>query len=712
MRDGAAPYCFLLPESAVPNFALRHKMQSTWAEKLVSVDETLQKTSWEEFFLNEAATAEFLKTTPPEVVLQVCNAGQQWGGAGWDTTRCARQVRALTGLAMVRPAIDEYRSAFLYSLCLVANVNLPSLELREAPAEVAFRLADRWQGKGAAPTGKEEREEEQQEEQVEEPFLWESHVEALPSDLARLLQRATAGERLDVKQLLEVLPTFAGLKVRAEENNYRGDGKSQSDRWLKSLQQKILNLLRIYVAIHTTIAEGGSPELVAASQQLFLYVLNVEDDIVKERKKRSIPNSVQVQENALFKAEDLKNEQMVTKVNRAGWSGFTSFLGKGRWYFPKPPGNRSWKFKGGRTSFKGGYFSGKGSSSSIKGKGKGRGAWTFRCDFHLIGHGVRSIYGRKPVAWQAKPFENGGNFQGGNIFENKNLPKRKTFGGGALVRTSEAEMGLVEKERLSGGIAPHCKGGFPGMGSGTENPMAGERAHFPTSERGNRDFVGIQGSGGSEACPNCRDKVFGALVCHCEGGGAQDQKEAYLGLQGNQSLPRPEKVQVGQPSSNFPLPSKRTVGSKIGLERCLFPSGVKPNFATVREVKGGGPSLGVSSGLLWLKHHASTFHVADGNFREKVAKEGVDGVCLLGRHFAFGSFPKTGGITFGHHGGRFGAIGFKDQCGQKCFATNPKIDAFGVPFGFGRGSPQNLSTKIQLRRQRGPLLWGPPPTDF
>ena len=231
---------------------------ATWSERLLSIDDTVQNTAWEQFFLNETASVEFLRTTPPEVVLQVCNAGQTWAGNGWDTTRCSKQVRALTGLAMVRPRVGEYLHAFLYSLCLCSGVDLPALELNDQGAEVAFRLADLWQGHHVAAEGESEVRATMDKEEQDEPFLWEAPVEPLPTDLARLVERAAGGERLQVGTLLEQLPQFQGLKHRAEDNNHRSDRLSAADKFLKSAQQKVLNTLRVCTAIHIALSDSGN----------------------------------------------------------------------------------------------------------------------------------------------------------------------------------------------------------------------------------------------------------------------------------------------------------------------------------------------------------------------------------------------------------------------------------------------------------------------
>ena len=123
---------------------------------------------------------------------------------------------------------------------------------------------------------------------------------------------------------MENLPLLKGLKIRAEDNNHRGDAKAQHDCILKALWKKVLHLVRALVLMHPVMVEVGE-ETKVLSQQQFLLLLNMEDEIVKERKKRSIPGSVQATDNCLFKQEDLKNDAAVAKVNAVGprWQGMS-----------------------------------------------------------------------------------------------------------------------------------------------------------------------------------------------------------------------------------------------------------------------------------------------------------------------------------------------------------------------------------------------------
>ena len=120
---------------------------------------------------------------------------------------------------------------------------------------------------------------------------------------------------MEVRYLLEQVPQFEGLKLRAEDNNHRQDSRRPSDKMWKGFQQRLLNILRVLTAMHTTIEVD---ELKSISQQLFFYVAETEHQLFLQRKKESVPGSVIQTKNVLFNSEDLKMERQFNNINRAG----------------------------------------------------------------------------------------------------------------------------------------------------------------------------------------------------------------------------------------------------------------------------------------------------------------------------------------------------------------------------------------------------------
>ena len=119
---------------------------ATIVEKLTNViDEEDFARSWGMLFLNENLVKEVLQA-PQETIALLLQQGHGWNGQGWDTTKAAKAIRSLTGVAMVSGKLQDYLNAFLYSLALRAGIEIAVLYLADKAAEAAFRLADRWAG--------------------------------------------------------------------------------------------------------------------------------------------------------------------------------------------------------------------------------------------------------------------------------------------------------------------------------------------------------------------------------------------------------------------------------------------------------------------------------------------------------------------------------------------------------------------------------------
>jgi hypothetical protein len=211
--------------------------------KLYSVDEKEMEESWAEFFLNTAVVRKFLAQTNPEELSKVLQAGATWMGTKWTTTKAAVRMRSLTGLTLLTTQVEDYQKPFLASLALATEAPAQLEDLDDLQGELAFRLKEVWcaETKTAAqketppPADHAAAEEEEPDEAEEVRFAWEPEAVHLPADLTVILNRVLAGEKLEVRQLLELVPTFKELKVRAEENNHRSDGKIPQDKNWKSL---------------------------------------------------------------------------------------------------------------------------------------------------------------------------------------------------------------------------------------------------------------------------------------------------------------------------------------------------------------------------------------------------------------------------------------------------------------------------------------------
>jgi hypothetical protein len=85
-------------------------------------------------------------------------------------------------------------------------------------------------------------------------------------------------------------------------NNHRLDSQRCQDKTLRSIQQKLLGLLRALPVVHAAVQDE---DIVGLSKQVFGLLLLLEDFVLSERKRASIPGTI-AQENVLFSIEDLK----------------------------------------------------------------------------------------------------------------------------------------------------------------------------------------------------------------------------------------------------------------------------------------------------------------------------------------------------------------------------------------------------------------------
>jgi hypothetical protein len=321
-------------------------------QNLTSIDETVFNETWKKFFYSGEDVCKLLKESAADIQA-VLSAGERWEGLGWNTTTAAKTLRALTGVALVTSQFREYLSSFLYSIALVAGVDVAYLELSPKAADAAFVLAEVWnndlQDAGplraettdAGARAAEEDDDEEDEEQVGH-LPWEEPPVPLCQELLACASKVKAGEKMKASLMLDKIPVFTGLKTRAEDNNHGGDGRMAGDKWLKALQQRLLNMGRVQAALYGAVA--ATPGAGVLAQQAFYYTLETEQLVLKERKRRSMPQSVAETSNALFTTEDLKASSQQWRINQAGVllpGKITSWR-----CFPNPTGNKAFRFKG------------------------------------------------------------------------------------------------------------------------------------------------------------------------------------------------------------------------------------------------------------------------------------------------------------------------------------------------------------------------------
>ena len=123
-------------------------------------------------------------------------------------------------------------------------------------------------------------------------------------ELATCLQRVAEGHRFPLKQSLAELPAYNGLKRTAEVNNHLQEGRNATDKFLRSLQQRIIHLMR-FQASQNEVLKQSSDAARLLSLKTFTLLAETETLLVRERKRRSLPMTVTSTSNGLFSKEDL-----------------------------------------------------------------------------------------------------------------------------------------------------------------------------------------------------------------------------------------------------------------------------------------------------------------------------------------------------------------------------------------------------------------------
>jgi len=193
------------------------------------------------------------------------------------------------------------------------------------------------------------------------------------------------------------MPHWEGLKSKPEANNHKGDASKKLDKVLRTLQQKVLSLMRLYPIIHQHLQDEEDMKEEAADQgvqqlgqQFWALLAQLEQAILLERKKDSLPGSIKPEGPVLFDDKELRAEPKGTPENqKRNFRNFSfasspafpaTVLGDSTMsHFPTCTGYRGTKFRPWRPSFKGkskgygtwGAFGSYGGGSKGRGRGKG-----------------------------------------------------------------------------------------------------------------------------------------------------------------------------------------------------------------------------------------------------------------------------------------------------------------------------------------------------
>ena len=166
--------------------------------------------TWMKFLFNVPQAMRMKTNATQDQVLAVLLAGQKWNGGGLSTGRASKALYDLSGVGIVKSAIEPYRDCWLYSIALMAGVDFPTVDLPPEVAEAAFNLVA-YLEHDEEPRGQPvpaPRPEADSDEESEEPtFDWDEKSNPLPRELQSLWQRAAGHEKkIQMKELLEGFP--------------------------------------------------------------------------------------------------------------------------------------------------------------------------------------------------------------------------------------------------------------------------------------------------------------------------------------------------------------------------------------------------------------------------------------------------------------------------------------------------------------------------
>ena len=96
--------------------------------------------TWKSFLFN-VDWARWLKSVNKETAQSILTAGLAWQGGGWTTSLAARALWQACGVPLVSAEFTSYRSAWLFALAQVWQLEVLAATLVDRAAEAAFHLS-------------------------------------------------------------------------------------------------------------------------------------------------------------------------------------------------------------------------------------------------------------------------------------------------------------------------------------------------------------------------------------------------------------------------------------------------------------------------------------------------------------------------------------------------------------------------------------------
>ena len=325
------------------------KMSQDLLSVLLDPNHAAFESSWSSLFTDIGRVRSLIQAVPTEQASALLAAGQLWRGEGFNSSKAAMLVYTLTGVPLVRSTWTDYRTAFLYALSLVLEVEVPELDLDQRVADVSFTLAQAFSGQvestpyyqsgdpGSNPTAGAATfsppEDASTEDSEELMMTWDEPRADLPPELSFLWEQTAAGQRkLDLKVVLSQVPRYRDLPQQAPINNHRADGLARRDKEARAQQQQLLHSLRLLSHAYTR-APSQADNMLVPLQQLFQLLTELYTRIGGQRKSESIPGCLPPAGEVLFAKEELANAAQKFRINRLG-KGTSVTHAYGRLYSP------------------------------------------------------------------------------------------------------------------------------------------------------------------------------------------------------------------------------------------------------------------------------------------------------------------------------------------------------------------------------------------
>ena len=621
--------------------------------------------TWKEFFLNVDMVQCITEEIDHDIANGILAAGTNWNGDGWNSTSASKTLFDITGVPLVAGDFSVYRDAFLYSLAIHWDVEIPSVTLADRSAEAAFYLAQAYSCNEEIEEDSDmhagikhsagARHAEKGQSAEDDSLPWDEITVALPQVFRTIWNRSQSPEgKLELKPILEKWPAFGDLPRKAPHNNYRSQKNSLVDRNVRTWQQTLLHCLRLHAHVHQALQAKNVPEhevLLLQAWQLQAELYNKMSDY---RKEQSIPGSTEMGEdsNALFQKDDITNFKMADNINkvtgRSRGKGYAAHdhVRRKRHRFRRFPRFGQW-----RRNFKG---SSKGATSSFSSGPR----WSWK-----------GGKGRRPY----QSTSHGGKGKGASPMAGpKNCP---------TTVSPQAEVNVVEAKSAWSADEDY-KRRYPSSG------LSLYRLHLETPRKTKNPrrffscpatFQGVHGNrgiGGSSPRRLSFNKVHHPMVHHFETRRDVSKASPNLRLQGAKHALHRKKIYLRKLVTNFPLSPERTLRRKNRPKACLFSPQSTRRPPTLFEVGSRGKSFPISRGLFRPKYFTRTLDGLNESSRKRMEKKGNPLLCLLRRYFtsginkeSFGKSPKNCAVVSRR-------IGFNHKPEKICFIPQSKSRPF------------------------------------